>query len=61
MDGLYSIKQVCRLLNVARETLRRWEKQGAFPRRRRLTRHARGRTGYLKREVQEWIDSRLPV
>jgi predicted DNA-binding transcriptional regulator AlpA len=56
MDGFYTIKDVCRLLNVARETLRRWEDQEpSFPKRTRLSRHARGRAGYLRREIDEWI------
>jgi hypothetical protein len=25
MEGFYSVKEVCRLLHVARETIRRWE------------------------------------
>jgi predicted DNA-binding transcriptional regulator AlpA len=58
MDGFYSVKQVQRLLGVARETLRRWEKRNWFPRRRRLSGHPRGRCGYLKSEVNAWIESR---
>ena len=26
MDGFYTVNEVCRLLHVARETLRRWER-----------------------------------
>lgn len=58
MDGFYSIKEVCRIIGVARETLRRWEKRGWFPRRRRYSEHRRGRCGYLKIDVHAWIDSR---
>jgi predicted DNA-binding transcriptional regulator AlpA len=58
MDGIYSVKEVCRLVGVVRETLRRWELAGEFPRRRRLSHHARGRCGYLKSEIHEWINGR---
>lgn len=58
MEGFYTIKDVCRLLHVARETLYRWERAGWFPKRVRFSRHIRGRVGYLKQEIHEWIDSR---
>jgi len=58
MDGFYSIKEVQGLVGVARETLRRWENAGSFPRRRRLSHHPRGRCGYLKSEIHGWIGSR---
>jgi predicted DNA-binding transcriptional regulator AlpA len=58
MDGFYSIREVQRLLGVARETLRRWELAGGFPRRRRLSDHSRGRCAYLKSEIHAWIGSR---
>ena len=41
MEGFYTIKDVCKLLHVARETLRRWERDGWFPKRVRFSRHAR--------------------
>ncbi len=55
---LISIKEVCRLLKVARETLRRWEITGQFPKRIRLSAYPRGRTAYLKSEIDEWLGSR---
>jgi predicted DNA-binding transcriptional regulator AlpA len=58
MEGFCTVRDVCKLLHVARETLRRWERDGWFPKRVRFSRHARGRVGYLKHEVHEWIDSR---
>jgi len=58
MDGFLTIKEVCRLLGVSRETLRRWEKRGWFPKRKRLSPHARGRRGYPKSEVLYWIEHR---
>jgi predicted DNA-binding transcriptional regulator AlpA len=58
MDGFYSIREVQGLVGVARETLRRWEAAGSFPRRRRLSDHPRGRCGYLRSEIDAWIGSR---
>jgi predicted DNA-binding transcriptional regulator AlpA len=58
MQVFYSIKEVCRLLHVSRETLRRWEKVRWFPQRVSFTRHRRGRKGYLVTEVQGWIEAR---
>jgi excisionase family DNA binding protein len=58
MEGFYTVKEVCRLLHVSRETLRRWERQGWFPLRVRFTRHERGRVGYLIRDVNNWVEAR---
>jgi predicted DNA-binding transcriptional regulator AlpA len=58
MDGCYRVKDVCRLLLVSRETLRRWEKKGWFPKRVRFTRHERGRVGFLIADVNNWIEAR---
>ena len=58
MEGFYTVKEVCRLLHVARETLRRWERDGWFPKRVRFSRHARGRVGFLKSEIDGWIAAR---
>ena len=58
MDGFYTVKEVCKLLRVARETLRRWELEGGFPRRVRFSRHPRGRVAFLKAEVHGWIAAR---
>ena len=54
MAGYYTVEQVCMMFNVARETIRRWEHDGGFPRRVRLSRHARGRCGFPKAEVEAW-------
>src|ERR1051325_11968858 len=43
MEGFYTVKEVCKLLRVARETLRRWELEGGFPRRGCLFWHPPGR------------------
>jgi predicted DNA-binding transcriptional regulator AlpA len=51
MDGIYMVKEVCWLLHVSRETIRRWECKGWFPKRIRFTRHARGRVGFLMLDV----------
>ncbi len=58
MDGFYTVAEVCKLLHVSRETLRRWERDDWFPRRVRYTQHARGRCGYLKSAVDGWIAAR---
>ena len=31
MEGFYTVKEVCRLLHISRETLRRWERDHWFP------------------------------
>ena len=58
MDGFYTVKEVCRLLHVSRETLRRWEKDGWFPKRVRFSRYARGRVGFLRSDIERWIEAR---
>ena len=58
MDGFYTIAEVCRLLHVSRETLRRWEKLQWFPTRVSYTQHRRGRKGYRIVEVRSWIEAR---
>src|SRR5436305_13814255 len=58
MQAFYSIKEVCRLLHVSRETLRRWEQADWFPKRVSFTQHRRGRKGYLASEVHGWIEAR---
>jgi hypothetical protein len=47
MEGFYTVREVGRLLHVGRETLRRRERDGWFPKHVRFTRHARGRVGFL--------------
>ena len=54
MDGYYTVEQVCTKFNVARETIRRWEHDAWFPQRVRFSRHARGRCGFPKAEVDAW-------
>ena len=58
MDGFYTVKEVCKRLHISRETLRRWERDNWFPQRIRFSRHARGRVGFLKSEVDSWIEAR---
>jgi predicted DNA-binding transcriptional regulator AlpA len=58
MDGFYTVNEVCGKLQVARETLRRWERDEWFPKRIRFSRHARGRVAFLKSEVDGWIAAR---
>jgi excisionase family DNA binding protein len=58
MDGFYTVKEVCRLLHISRETVRRWERDGWFPKRIRFSRSARGRVGFSKSDVERWIEAR---
>jgi predicted DNA-binding transcriptional regulator AlpA len=58
MDGFYTVKEVCSKLHVARETLRRWERDGWFPKRVRFSRYARGNVGFLKSDIEAWIEAR---
>jgi predicted DNA-binding transcriptional regulator AlpA len=50
----YTVDDVCRMFNVVRETIRRWEKKQWFPLRARLSDHPRGRCGFPKAEVDAW-------
>lgn len=58
MEGFYTVKEVCRKLHIARETLRRWECDGWFPKRVRFSRHRRGRVGFPMTDVDAWIEAR---
>ena len=58
MDEVLTVSEVCRKLHIARETLRRWERDGWFPKRIRFSLAARGRVGYLKADVLQWIEAR---
>lgn len=54
MEEYYTVADVCRKFGVARETIRRWEIQLWFPKRVRISPHARGRCGFPKAEVDAW-------
>lgn len=54
MKGYYTVRDVCGLFKVARETIRRWEKARCFPRRVALSGHERGRKGFPIEEVEAW-------
>ena len=58
MEGFYTVKEVCRLLHISRETLRRWERDKWFPKRVSFTQHKRGRVGHPKSSVHGWIEAR---
>ncbi|HEX3953288.1 MAG TPA: helix-turn-helix domain-containing protein [Stellaceae bacterium] len=58
MDEVLTVKEVCRKLHIVRETLRRWERDGWFPKRIRFSRAARGRVGFFKADVERWIEAR---
>lgn len=49
---------VTNLVRVSRSTLWRWEKAGAFPKRRKLSSRTRG---WLESEILEWMASRERV
>ena len=54
MKGYYTVREVCERLKVARETIRRYEKAGTFPRRIALSDFARGRKVFSVDEVESW-------
>ena len=54
---LLSIQQVCEITSLERTTIKRWEKRGEFPRRRKL---GNRRVAWDAEEVQAWIES-LPI
>jgi predicted DNA-binding transcriptional regulator AlpA len=54
MDAYYTVADVCRKFNVARETIRRWEQKCWFPKRVHFTCAARGRCGFSIAEVDAW-------
>jgi predicted DNA-binding transcriptional regulator AlpA len=54
MEEYYTVDEVCRKFRVARETISRWEKRRWFPKRVRLSPHARGRCGFPTAEVDAW-------
>ncbi|HOM99872.1 MAG TPA: AlpA family phage regulatory protein [Acidobacteriota bacterium] len=52
---ILSVKDVQAETGLGRMTIYRLEKNGQFPRRRQIT---PGRVGFLRREVEEWCESR---
>lgn len=57
-DGFISMKEVLRLTGLARATIDRLRRRGLFPRSFALTGATRGKVGFLRSEVMEWIGSR---
>ena len=49
------LPEVLSRVGVSWVTLLRWEREGAFPLRRRLGRNS---VGWIEREVDEWCDGR---
>lgn len=49
------LPEVLSRVGVSWVTLLRWEREGTFPRRRRLGRNS---VGWIEAEVDEWCDSR---
>jgi len=56
---LISMKVVQQLTSYSRTHISRLEAVGKFPKRVRLSRHPRGRMGYVEAEVHDWIDKRI--
>jgi predicted DNA-binding transcriptional regulator AlpA len=53
-----TVTQVLTLIGVSYTTLWRWQAQGRFPYRRKL---GPNRVGFLRTEVEEWIQSRPQI
>ena len=53
--GVLRVRQVEELVGLCERTLRRLEERGEFPRRRRIGPRA---VGWLRREVERWIQKR---
>ena len=53
--GFMTEAEVLELVPVARKTLYNWEKAGRFPARRKL---GERRVGWLRAEVERWIETR---
>jgi prophage regulatory protein len=58
MEGFYTVAEVEDRLTIKRQTVRRWEEAGHFPKRVRLGNHPRGRCGFPRAEVDAWIEAR---
>ena len=52
---LLRFKDVQKLVGLARTTIWRFEREGTFPKRRRISSRA---VGWVEKEVEEWIKSR---
>ena len=50
--------EVCQRIQLARTTIWRLEREGRFPRRRKLSGNA---VAYLESEIEAWIESREKV
>ena len=50
--------EVAEILGISETTIWRMEKSGDFPRRRRISNNS---VGYLRSEIQSWMESREPV
>lgn len=57
-ERILTIRQVCELVGVGEATLWRWQRQGHFPKRRRL---GPGRVGFLASEIYRWMRKRPEV
>jgi predicted DNA-binding transcriptional regulator AlpA len=58
-EAVWSEKYLCEeVLGVHRSTLRKWVREGTFPRPIRLSAHANGRVGWLRSTVEIWLRAR---
>ena len=60
MERFLKKKEVCYLTSLSPAELERRERDGRFPRRRRLSNHQRGRVVWVDTEVVEWMGTFLP-
>lgn len=57
-DRLLKAKEVMLMIGLSRTTIWRLERDGNFPKRKQIT---RTKVGWLKKEIQEWIETRPTV
>lgn len=57
--GFYSMQQVLKMVPLSRTHIGRLEKVDRFPRRVRMTDDPRGRFGYVKIAIHQWIGDRV--
>jgi prophage regulatory protein len=51
-------KELCKITGLSMTTLWRWEREGSFPARIRLTSHS---VGWRRSEIEEWLATRPKV
>jgi prophage regulatory protein len=58
VDRNLRFREVCNMTGLSRTTLWRLERDGQFPRRRRLSARC---VAWLESEVEAWVASRMPL